>query len=311
MPARPRLSVCLAAALLLLAARPSLAHPGTGIVEDAQGNIYYTDLEQVWRLAPDGSRTVAVPGVHTHELHLDSAGNLYGEHSWYEGEATNRWGHRVWRRSPGGAIANVVPPTAGFRTDYSFVRDSAGNMYSADGEGRIVRRSPNGTRALVSGRKFGEVRSILASPDGVLHLIAGGDLWRVERDGGARVLASGLSEQIVTQPFVNERHRIMGLWSDPRGNVYAAIWGGQKVKRIDPRGRVTVAARSTCPWSPSGGLVARDGRLWLLEYSVDNAVRVRPADEPRAGRLWLWIGAAAVLIAAPLLVWWWRRARRV
>ncbi len=289
----------------------ALAHPGTGIAEDGNGNIYYTDLEQVWRIAPGGTRTVVVSGVHTHELHLDSAGNLHGEHTWYEGEATNRWGYRVWRRSPDGEIANVVPPTAGFRTDYSFVRDAVGNMYSADPEGRVVRRSPDGSKARLSERRFGEIRSILASPDGAVHLIAGGDLWRIERDGAARRLASRLSEQVASQPFVDERHRIMGLWDDRQGNVYAAIWGGQKVKKIDPEGRVTVAARSTFPWSPSGGLVARDGRLWLLEYSVDNAVRIRPADGARNGRLWLWIGGAALLLAAPFLVWRWLRARRI
>lgn len=306
-----RLIAWLATAILLLAALPAAAHPGTGIVEDAQGNIYYTDLEQVWRLAPDGTRTVAVPDVHTHELYLDEAGNLYGEHAWYEGEATHGWGWRAWRRSPDGAIADVVQPTRGFRTHYSFVRDSAGNMYSADSEGFVVRRTPAGTVSRLSAQSFGEVRSMLAGPDGTIHLIAAGTLWRIEPGGAVRKLASGLSEQLASQPFVNERHRVMGLWSDPRGNVYAGIWGGRKVKRIDPRGRVTIAARSTFPWSPSGGLVARDGRLWLLEYSADNAVRVRPADVQANGRLWLWIGGAVLLLAAPLGLWRWRRTRRV
>ncbi|HMJ93974.1 MAG TPA: hypothetical protein VK472_07730 [Allosphingosinicella sp.] len=287
------------------------AHPGTGIVEDKSGNIYYTDLEQVWRIAPDGSRAVVVPNVHTHELYLDAAGNLYGEHAWYEGEATDRWGWRVWRRSPNGAIEDVVPATEGFRTDYSFVRDAGGNMYSADSEGFVVRRTPDGSVSRLSDRKFVGVRSMLASADGVVHLIASGDLWRIERDGSARRLASGLSEQVASQPFVNEIHRIMGLWGDRNGNVYAAIWGGQKVKRIAPDGTVTVAARSTFPWSPSGGMVARDGRLWLLEYSVTNDVRVRPADEARAGGLWLWIGGAVLLLGAPFLISRMRRARRV
>src|SRR5258706_14893452 len=60
---------------LLLAALTASAHPPVGIVADARGNIYYSDLAQVWRLSPDGSRTVVVPQVHTHELVLDAAGN--------------------------------------------------------------------------------------------------------------------------------------------------------------------------------------------------------------------------------------------
>jgi sugar lactone lactonase YvrE len=308
---RKRLCAWLLACLVLLTAPPALAHPGTGIVEDSKGNIYYTDLERVWRIAPDGSRSVVVPDVHTHELYLDAGDNLYGEHNWYEGEATDRWGYRIWRRSANGRIANVVPPTRGFRTGYSFVRDSSGNMYWADSDGYIVKKGPGGAKARLSDRRFGDVRSLLASPDGLVHLIARGELWRIGPDGAVRKMASGLSEQVASQPFVNERHRIMGLWSDGRGNVYAAVWGGQKVKKIDPQGRVTVAARSTFPWSPSGGLFARDGRLWLLEYSVTNEVRVRPADERRAGQLYLWIGGAVLLLAAPVLAWRWRRAKRV
>jgi hypothetical protein len=36
-----------------------------------------------------------------------------------------------------------------------------------------------------------------------------------------------------------------------------------------------VAALSPPGWSPSGGLLAPNGEIWLLEYSVTNSVRVR------------------------------------
>ncbi|MEK7255004.1 MAG: hypothetical protein AAB316_09685, partial [Bacteroidota bacterium] len=105
------------------------AHPGIGIVCDSQGNIFFTDLSQVWKIAPDGSRKVAVPNVHTHEICLDAEGNLYGEHLWYEGEATDKWGHYVWRLTAAGQVEIVKDSTEGFLTDYSFVRDPAGNLF--------------------------------------------------------------------------------------------------------------------------------------------------------------------------------------
>jgi hypothetical protein len=296
--------------LMLLAAEPAAAHPGTGIVEDRQGNIYYTDLERVWRLSPDGTKSVAVPGVHTHELYLDPAGNLYGEHAWYEGDATGKWGWRVWRRSPSGSIADVVPPTEGFRKAYSFVRDAEGTMYWSEGpNGFVLERPPGGPAVKAAAVRFRDVRSMTAAADGTLHLIDGEDLVRISPSGAVRTVARGLAEQRVSQPFVNPDHRLMGLWSDPAGNVYVAVWGGQMVKRIDPEGRVTVAARSTFPWSPSGGMVARDGRLWLLEYSVTNAVRARPADapQPQAWLWWLWGLGGLALLALPVIVY---RARR-
>src|SRR5262245_329150 len=107
-----------AVALFLLAAPTlALAHPGVGIVLDSKGVLYYTDLKQVWKLAPDGSKTVAVPGVHTHELWLDRQDNLYGEHLWYDGEDLDTWGHRVWRRRANGTIEDYIPARAGFRDD--------------------------------------------------------------------------------------------------------------------------------------------------------------------------------------------------
>ena len=72
------------------------AHPGIGIVKDSKGNIYYTDLKQVWKISLDGSKKVVVNDVHTHELYIDPQDNLFGEHLWYNGEAANTWGHYVW-----------------------------------------------------------------------------------------------------------------------------------------------------------------------------------------------------------------------
>jgi hypothetical protein len=266
------------AALWLLIAAPAVAHPGWGIVRDSHGNIYYTDLAQVWKVAPDGTRTIAVPDVHTHELYLDADDNLYGEHLWYEGEASDRWGHRVWRRAPDGTIRDVVPPTVGFRTSYSFVRDGAGNMYWNDNG--LVRRGA----APVSPRRFADIRSMTVSPAGDVYLISQNALIRIGADGAVRRLAEHLGESNPALPFVGDHHQLMGLWLDAAGNAYVAVFGNFKVKRIDPRGHVETIARSTFPWSPTGGFVAPDGRLWLLEYSVTNDARIRVADAPEPGR---------------------------
>lgn len=287
------------AILWLLVAAPAIAHPGWGIVRDSEGNIYYTDLTQVWKVAPDGTRTIAVPDVHTHELYLDARDNLYGEHLWYEGEASDRWGHRVWRRAPDGTIRDIVPPTRGFRTALSFVRDRAGNMYWRD-HGLIRRHAPGGGENLVSPRRFTDIRSMTVSPAGDVYLISEGALIRVGADGEARTLAESLGESNPALPFVGEHHQLMGLWLDAAGNAYVAVFGNFKVKRIDPAGRVATVARSTFPWSPTGGLVAPDGRLWLLEYSATNDARIRMADAPEPGRpatILALFGAGGVILA--------------
>ncbi|GAB4109765.1 MAG: hypothetical protein Kow001_10150 [Acidobacteriota bacterium] len=256
---------------------------------DPRGNVYYTDLEQVWKIAPDGSRSLAVPRVHTHELVLDRDGNLYGEHLWYEGEASDRWGHYVWRLGPDGSLKTILGPRPGFLTDYdySFVRDETGTMYWVDRDrGEIRRRNPDGTVETHARGEFRQVGWMTASREGTLYLTHGGNLLKVARDGQISVVARDLHERSLTQPHVSERHNLMGLWLDPRGNVYVAVWGGRLVKRVTPDGGVSTVTRAGLGWGPTGGLVAPDGALWILETSVTNAVRVRRIGPDGSARTW-------------------------
>ena len=263
-------------ALLLLAAVPLLAHPGIGIVIDSRGNLFYTDLEQVWRIAPDGKKSVAVPHVHTHELALDAADNLYGEHVWYEGEKTNRWGHYVWRRTPDGRVEKVIPPTAGFLTNYSFVRDRVGTMYWMDREhSQVMKRLADGRIVPHARAAFRDVRWMAATPDGVVYIIDRADLVRVAPNGAVSTLARSLSRRSVLHPEADERHLLFGMWTDRHGDVYVADYAQARVLRVTPAGKVTTAATSSWPWSPTGGVFAQNGDLWLLESSLTNQVRVR------------------------------------
>lgn len=273
---------CLAGALsisLLASGAALFAHPGVGIVVDANGNVYYTDLEQVWRISPGGARTIAVPNVHTHELWLDREGNLFGEHLWYEGDATKKWGYRVWRRSPSGAVTDVDGPREGFRTEYSFVRDGAGAMYSFERRDRTFlfrKRTADGVAStLAECHACRDVRWMTAAPDGTLYFVDTTDLYEISPAGARRLRARELGRRTLTRPQAGDRHIVMGLWTDGARNVYAAVYGTGEVKRIAPDGRVNVVARSPLPWSPSGGTIAPNGDLWILEYSVTNAARAR------------------------------------
>jgi hypothetical protein len=261
---------------VVLFAVSAFAHPAVGIVADARGNIFYSDLSQVWRIAPDGSKSVAVPHVHTHELYLDAAGNLFGEHVWYNGEQANTWGHYVWMRSPTGVITKVIPDSPGFLTNYSFVRDRAGNMYFAVRERNEIRkRAPDGKITTVARAPFRNVRWMTATPEGVVYLIDLVDLVRIGTDGRVTTIARNLGQHSAKHPELAAPHLVMGLWTDRAGNVYAADAAGGVVKRVDARGNVTIAARSTWPWFPTGGTFAPDGAMWLLESTITNDVRAR------------------------------------
>ena len=257
----------LAACLLLLATVvPARAHPGVGIVMDRQGNVFYTDLTHVWRIAPNGSKSIALRDVHTHELSMDGAGNLLGEDSEYLGG--DRWRTRVWRRAPDGRVTDVIPWTDGFWRDFGFVRDAAGAVYwpyCPERRCSIRKRTGSGPVSTVAPgvRWANNINWLAAMPDGALVVVDGRDLRRIDRAGRLSTLARGVGEGM------------MGMWVDPRGNVYVAVWGARSVVRVAPDGRVTTVVRTAAPWAPSGVTVAPNGDLWLLEYSTTNEARVR------------------------------------
>lgn len=268
----------------MLLAAPVVAHPPISIVRDADGNVFYSDLAQVWRIAPDGTKSVAVPGVHTHELALDAAGNLYGEHLWYEGEKTDRWGHRVWVRHPDGRIEDVYPARTGFRTDYQFTRDAKGNHFWIDrGNPSTVRRRtfdvPGGREAVVAtlppAIDGASLSWIMVAPEGTVYFTAANSLYRVSGDGAVRPLAAHVSGSGTGRPPSTEKYAVMGLWLDAEGRLYAAAYGDGTVKRVSPSGKVETFAESSWPWAPTGGVFAPNGDLYLLETSKINAVRVR------------------------------------
>jgi len=282
---------------IALLATTALAHPGIGVVVDKAGNVYYTDLKQVWRLAPDGTKTVVVPNVHTHELHLDADGALYGEHVTYTGpqDGSGTYHFRVWKRTADGRVVDVVPTTAGFRQQVTFVRDAAGNMYAAgesegeslqvvvrkiDAHGRSTRLAGGGP-AFADGSAtaagFRDIRWMAIGQDQKLYVIDGPALRRVNPATGAvTTLVRALTEFSPNPLKWDSRHALMGLTADAQGNVYVACHTCSSVKKVGRDGRVTIFNRSSGGWSPTGVAIAPAGdKVWILEWRAVSDVRVR------------------------------------
>jgi hypothetical protein len=258
-------------ALLLATAMPSAAHPGVGLVMDRQGNVFYTDLAHVWRIAPNGRKSIAVRNVHTHELALDAADDLYGEDLQFQGGGT--WRRRLWMRTPAGVVRDVVPWRSGFPRDFGVVRDRAGTTYWVEltrNQSLLHKRSRDGHLiTLAPQTRFGfPINWLTVAADGSVYVADGRDLRRIDPNGKVSTLAQGLSRS-------HESHALGGMSIDPRGNVYVAVYGDSSVVRVTPNGKVETVARSAAPWSPSGVLVAPNGDLWILEYSTSNAAHVR------------------------------------
>lgn len=258
------------------------AHPGIGIVMDSQGNVYYTDLAQVWKITPNGSHVLAVKDVHTHELYIDEEDNLYGEHVWYEGEATDQWGYYVWCLSRNGELSKTIQDSKGFPVNNTLQRDQAGTTYWTEkwGEQEILkRRTTKGEIQAHSSHKFRDIRWLhVPGKEGEVYVVDFLQLKKVEPGGKVRLLSDNLKEGRSLFNWVRDHHYVMGVWSDQVNNIYVALYGARKVKKFKPDGASETIFTSSKGWAPSGGLIGKDGSLWVMEFSIKNETRVKRID---------------------------------
>jgi hypothetical protein len=260
---------------VLLSVSFSWAHPAIGIVKDSKGNIYYSDTKQVWKVDRNGKQTVVVPNIHTHELFMDSDDNLYGEHLWYKGES-NTWSHYVWCLKKTGELVKVKGPQEGFLSDYSFVRDNAGNMYWVERfkTSRFKKKTPGGKVTTIAENNYRDIRWMYATPAGVLYFVNHHDLYKIDTKGTVTLLAKNLADNGVPADKIPSND-IFGIWTDADQNVYCAVSSDKAVKKITPAGVVSRVAETTGLWTPTGGVFDNNGNLWLLECNVQNEQRVR------------------------------------
>ncbi|OIQ30339.1 MAG: hypothetical protein BM564_02925 [Bacteroidetes bacterium MedPE-SWsnd-G2] len=259
------------------------AHPGIGIVKDSKNNIYYTDLTHVWKITPNGNRTIAVRNVHTHELYVDEMDNLYGEHEYYKGEDSDSWGNYVWCLTKDGDFQIIIPEVEGFLENNTLVRDAQGNSYWSKEVGEFQQiniETPNGKKSLLATHKFQNIRWMhFSKATNCIYVVDHLTIIKVTLSGKVEIIADNLKEN--SPPFngVADRHYIFGLTTDSNHNIYAATFGAKEVKKITPNGIITTAYKSENEWSPCGILVDANKTKWIMEFSKSNKTRIVRIDD--------------------------------
>jgi hypothetical protein len=309
---------------LLLLPLIAFAHPGIGIVKDSKGNIYYTDLEKVWKIT-EGIKSVVIPNMHTHELWIDKQDNLYGEHLMYMNEGTNRFDHFLWMLTPDGTLDTIVKRTRAFvRNDYSLNRDAAGNeFYVKQFEGKdsdhIYWKRPGEKEEIFATANVEGVYWLYPLHDGSVLYVSGNNVYKASKGDTARILAKNIGHPHPTFSFMKSPV-VYGMWDDKDGNIYVAVYSDQAIKKISRDGIVTEMYRSSGPWGPNSGVFDNEGKLWVLETSDKNAVRVIKAGtagttvplekENNKMMLWLFISTVFTILVVFILLFVARRRSR-
>lgn len=264
------------------------AHPATGIVVDRGGQVYFSDLETVWKIDARGRLSVFRPGVngrHVHELTLDEDGNLYGGDYSYE-PATARYPQAVWKMTPGGSLTYLFAPTVNLPKGASIWRDRQGNTYFFEQnnhlkqETLLLKRTPDGHVTTLAGGSYGHADgkggSVKFSSVGGLAWGAGGSLYvtdgaavrRISTDDGTvTTLANNLDAANPEdyQPGEKPYGGLMGIAVDSRGDAYVADHAHRRLLKITADGKVYTTLRAEPPWSPTGAAIAEGGDIYVME----------------------------------------------
>ncbi|MFN2438676.1 MAG: hypothetical protein ABR503_05715 [Chitinophagaceae bacterium] len=185
-----------------------------------------------------------------------------------------------------GILDTVIKPSTGFLTNYSFVRDAAGNMYWAERSAvsQFKKKEPGGKIETIAQGKFKDVCWMHSTAAGVIYFVDYHNLYKLN-NGKFTLIAKDITQRSAAFTTMNGgRHSLFGIWTDKNHNIYVASYSGRVVKQINKTGQIKNWVYSEVPWGPTGGVFDEDGNLWLLESSVTNTVRVRKVLKENFGK---------------------------
>lgn len=279
-----------------LAITAVFAHPGSGIVVDRRGQVYFIDTGQgIWRIDARG-RLARREGPAFHWLAIDAGG---------------RFARTRLPSSPSAEMKAVgADPTLIVSSDFPVTVARDGALYypepggdGGDGRLRIFRVTPSGARTvfatLPAATENGPLQwlnGIAAGPDGSIYYTENQAVRRITPQGTLSTVASKVTVPGCARPPGWEAplgSYLRGLDVAPDGTVFVAATGCGAVLKIEARGKISTILRATPPWSPTA--VAVGGKaVYVLEY-LHTASDHRREWLPRVKKVSP--GGAAVLLA--------------
>ena len=270
--------------VMLTAADPALAHPGSGIAVDREGQVYFTQTngKGTWKVSAKGELTL-ISDVRDHWLDIDLEGHF------------SRSNLKDFQRiTPDGARPAIL-----LNGDYPFTVNRDGNIYSTlwkPGRLEINRQTPDGKVSTMqlegaTNAALGGITGIASGPDGSLFVTDGSMLLKVTLPGRVSTLAAKVVVSDCPDDLPEPHLRgvppapfLRGLAVDSEGAVYAAANRCRAVLKITPDGKVTPILRATAPWSPTGVTVA-DGVVYVQEYDFPEMGPQQYVQRPRVRKI--------------------------
>lgn len=266
------------------------AHPGSGIVVDKYGNVYFTySGVGVVKISADGNLTYIHKATDGHWLCLDEQG-LFSQ-------AQPTYFKRI---TPDGIKPAII--FAGGGSPIIVNRD--GNFYYCGGQNgdmhpgaKTLIRETQGKQQTVFASSLDKTLDVLddgitalaAGPDGTIYLAGWNSILKVTMDGKITtlvhpVVVSDCDEDPADHKEVNRGKPLLrGIDIDSSGTIYVAATSCHSLLKITSDGKLKTILKAERPWTPTG-VAVRNGAIYVLEYTNANG----PATEgwvPRVRKL--------------------------
>ena len=268
-------------ALVCFLPASAAAHPGTGIVIDRLGNVYFVDMVSgVWKADTRGALThIRGPGFHW--LALDE-NNVFATTPLPHGSAGDivRLGEK-----PTLLLSSDVPIAigAGAALYYPVRRPSMQVVrMQSSGEITVVATPP----ARAGAGPLREINDLATGPDGSLYFTENDAVRRIDSGGRVSTVADHVSAPRCASVKGIERESLpllRGLAVDANGTIYVAATGCGSVLKVTSAGAVSALFQGDGEWSPTG--VALSGTdVYVLEF-LGAGSDDRPAMIPRIRKI--------------------------
>jgi len=186
---RPMLVV----ALLALFAGWASAHPSSGIVVDAKGNVFVADINTgLWKIDAEG-RLTHIRKEAGHWLVLDAEGSF----ARVDFTKSDHWPRWFKRRTPDGARPALITDGGSplvVHQDGNLYYVSSGEQLNPGGH-EVIRLAPDGKLTQVAAgldrisEKLGGIKGLAAGPDGALYVSYPKAVLKITTDGKVTTLA--------------------------------------------------------------------------------------------------------------------------
>ena len=247
----------------------AFAHPGSGIVVDQQGQVFFIySKHAICKVDSQGMLSYIRPIAVGHWMCLDPDGSFSHTQPKYFERVSADGVKPALIYADGGSPITVMPD---------------GNLYYAcsdtqltPGGLRLARNSSGGevtafASSLPDLNEKQGIKGLAAGPDGCLYVACPSAVFKVKKDGTFSTLADPIHLEgcDVDYPDNNTNNflpSLRGLTVDEQGNVFAAGTACHCVIKISPAGKIEPILKAERPWSPTG-VALHDGAVYVLEYT--------------------------------------------